>query len=135
MAWHMRVAYKTSPQVTLGWVSGGWTDNQYMAVYNDKNAAWGIDYPLYAYGGDTYIKASENNWYAGADGDNTGGDARWRFWNRARQIIWDAPGNTTGTISLHDQRNVKLCKPSTDKPWLTWSTSDPTTLLVTWEEW
>jgi hypothetical protein len=130
----MRVAYKNAPNTTLGYISGGWTDNQYMAVYSDKAAAWAIDWPLYASGGDNYIKASDHNWYAGADGDNNGGDARWRFWNRARQVRWDAPGNMTGTISLSDLPNIHLCKPDSDKQWLNWSASDATTLLVTFEE-
>jgi hypothetical protein len=83
-----------------------------MAVYQDKNAGWAIDYPLYASGNDTCIKSSDHNWYGGADGDDQGGDARWSFRNRARQVVWDAQGNTTSTISLSGLPNIKLSNPT-----------------------
>ena len=135
MAWHLRCAYRTAPERTMGWISSGWTDNQYMTVDSNKENALAIDYPLYASGGATYIKASDHDWYGGADGGDEGGDARWRFWNRARQIVWDSAGSTTSTISLQGLPNIKLCQPATDKRWANWSSSQETTLLLTWEEW
>lgn len=135
MAWYLRCAYKSSPDQPLGWISGGWTDNQYMTVNADKGNAWSIDYPLYASSGETYLKNSEHDWYGGADGDDEGGDARWRFWNRARQIIWDATGQVTSTVSLKGLANVKLCKPTSGKAWATWAASPETTLLLTWDQW
>ena len=134
--WYLRCAYQSAPNEVLGWISGGWTDNQYITVSADKGGAWPIDFPLYAYGGETFLKNSEHDWYDGADGDDKGGDARWRYWNRARAIIWDTPGAMTSTISLKGLPNVKLTKPSSGKGWAVWSASSPeTTLLLTWDRW
>lgn len=132
MAWHLRCAYKTSPQATLGYIGSGWTDNAYLAVV-DKNDALALQYPLYLWNDQPYLRApgSSQDWYGG---DDSSSYARWVYWNSAKAVNWDKDGMSS-TISLGGAGGKKLSKPDADKKWLKWLDEGQSTLLLTWEEW
>lgn len=147
MRWHLQCAYKSDPHKPAGWIGG--EDN--LVVLSNQAVSAGyespldIHYPLYTSDGKTYLQArpGSSEWYAGADGGEEGGAARWRYWNRARPIVWDDPGSMTSTISLDGLPSIKLCRPfkdvhdsrnPSDPTPATWSANYETWLLLTWHQ-